>query len=358
MNRAALPAALFALFLAGCHHETPAATDRQDSHPVVVETTTVHRQAVTDRIDIPARVAANPTRVVRVFSQISGRVLALYVRPGQEVAKGQAIALIQSSDIAQARSDYEKARIEAARSELQLNRAQTLLQHEVLAQKDYDDLKAANDAAHSEVNRAMQRIHMLGFAVEGSSDTTTLKAPIAGAILDIGTATGEMQRSLDNASPIATIANLDQVWVLGDVYERDLATVKQGRPVNVTFAAYPGETVRGTIDNISDAMDPASLTLKARVVLRNPNHRYKPLMYATITIDRSTAQAFLVPPSAVIREGSQSVVFVQTAQGKYEKRSVSTGQSRDQMVEITSGLNDGDQVVIAGAALLRAPAGD
>lgn len=356
-SQALLVTGLFCLGIAGCHKEAPPQEAATAQRPVV-ETTAVHQQQVTDRLEIPARVAPDPTRVVHVYSQVSGRLSELFVRPGQEVSKGQTIGLIQSSDIAQARSDYEKARIEVTRADAQLNRAKDLLQHQVLAQKDYDDLLAASQAAHSEQLRAEQRIKMLGFSVEGNSDTTTLKAPISGAVLDIGTATGELQRSLDNANSIATIADLEEVWVLGDVYERDLATVKAGRPVDITFAAYPGEVFRGVISNVSDAIDPTSLTLKARIVLKNPGHKFKPLMYATLSMERATTSAYVLPQSAVIHEGTTDSVFIETSPGKYEKRNVTSGQIHGQTIEITSGLNDGDKVVTTGAALLRPPAGE
>ncbi|HVJ07083.1 MAG TPA: efflux RND transporter periplasmic adaptor subunit [Acidisarcina sp.] len=357
-TRARLLAAPLLFVLAGCHQKATPVADSPNSASSVVETAVVHSQQIVNKLDIPARVSPDPTRVVHVFSQISGRLAELYVRPGQDVARGQKIGLIQSSDVASARSDYEKAKIEALRADRQLDRAKLLLQHEVIAQKDFDDLQAASEAAHAEMSRTEQRIHMLGFSVGGSSDTAILKAPISGAVLDIGSATGEMQKSLDNAASIATIANLDEVWVLGDVYERDLASVKPGTAVDVTFSAYPQEVVHGKIANVSDAIDPTSLTLKVRVVLNNPNHRYKPLMYATITIDRSTSTAYVIPATAVIHEGAASYVFVQQSPGKYEKRIVSTAQSHGDTIAVTSGLHDGDSVVTTGAALLRAPAGD
>jgi cobalt-zinc-cadmium efflux system membrane fusion protein len=227
-----------------------------------------------------------------------------------------------------------------------------------MAQRDYDDLEAADQAAHAELTRAIQRIQMLGFAPEGSSDSVALHSPISGAVLEIGSASGEMQRSLDNASPIATVANLDSVWILGDVFERDLSTVRAAQSVEVNLPAYPGETLRGTISNISDVIDPTSRTLKVRVVLPNRQHRLKPEMFANLSIARTTAPEFVLPTTAVVHEGSSSYVFIQTAPGKYEQRQVATGALRGKTVVVTSGLKDGDQVVTTGAALLRAPTGD
>jgi membrane fusion protein, heavy metal efflux system len=358
MSRALWIATLLCLSCLGCHDRVPAASNGGDTQPTPIEVTTLHAQAVTDRLELAARVEPDPTRVVHIYSQVTGRLVELYVRPGQEVAKGQTIGLIQSSEIAEARADYDKAKIEVARSDHQLDRAKLLLQHEVMAQRDYDDIEAADQAAHAELTRTIQRIHMLGFSPEGSSDSVALRAPISGAVLEIGTASGEMQRSLDNASPIATIANLDSVWILGDVFERDLATVRSAQSVDVTLPAYPGETLRGTISNISDAMDPASRTLKVRVIVPNRQHRLKPEMFATLSVARTTAQQFIVPTAAVLHEGSSSYVFMPTAPGKYEQHQVTTGTIHDKTVVVTAGLKDGDQIVTTGAALLRAPSGD
>jgi cobalt-zinc-cadmium efflux system membrane fusion protein len=352
-------AAFSLLICLGCHDQASTSPESDDSpQKAAIEVSSVHPQSVTDRLVLAARVVPDPTRVVHIYSQITGRLVELYVRPGQDVTKGQTIGLIQSSEIAAARGDYDKAKIEAARSDRQLDRAKLLLQHEVMAQRDYDDLEAADQAAHAELARTIQRIHMLGFPPEGSSDSAPLLAPISGAVLDIGSASGEMQRSLDNASPIATVANLDPVWILGDVFESDLGTVRSAQSVEVTLPAYPGETLHGRISNISDAMDPASRTLKVRVVLPNPRHRLKPEMFANLSIARSTAPEFVLPTTAVLHEGSSSYVFLQTAPGKYDRHQVTTGALRGTTVVVTSGLKDGDQVVTTGAALLRAPSGD
>jgi cobalt-zinc-cadmium efflux system membrane fusion protein len=277
----------------------------------------------------------------------------LRVLPGQEVSRGQQLGVLQSSDAAQTRSDFQKARIEVARADLQLARAQQLLQHEVLAQKDYDDQKAVDDADHAELERARQALHMLGFSENDTSDMIPIRSPITGVVLDVGTATGELQRSLDNATAIATIANIDSIWVVGDMYPRDLASVKVRQPVEVSVVGYPGQTFHGNIDNISDSVDPTTLTLKVRVILQNPGHKLKPQMYATIAITNQQGDAIIVPSTAVIQSGNATFVFVATPDGKYVRRDVTLGTVRDTSDEITQGLQDGDRVVSTGAELLR-----
>ncbi len=284
-----LPAVWLAFFAAGCgsHSSSPAAPAAAKT---IVQTITVHPQKIVDRLNIPARVAANPTKVVQIFPPLSGRVMRFSVLPGQIVQAGQTIAILQSGNVAQARSDFEKAKIQVTLADAALKRGKLLLQHEVLAKADYEQLVAADDAAHSEQERARQVIHELGFSENNNSDEAPIRAPIGGVVLDTGAAVGEMQRSLDNATPLATIANLNQVWVLGDAYQNDLASIQVGRPVTVTFPAYPGLSMAGRVDNVSESLDPNTMAVKVRVVLANPQLRLKPQMFATISIDRSTVE--------------------------------------------------------------------
>jgi membrane fusion protein, heavy metal efflux system len=353
MKQLPLPfAALTLLAVTACRSgEAPpqTATPKQQ----VLETTVVHRRPMATQLVLPAHIMANPTEMVHVYPMLSGRVLSLRILPGQEVRKGQEIGTLQSSDAAQARSDFEKAKIEAGRADLQLARAKELLAHEVMAQRDYDDMQALDQADHAELERARQALHLLGFSETDTSDVVPITAPISGTVLDVGTGPGELQRSLDNATAIATIANIDSIWVVGDLYPRDQASVHVGQAAAITVNGYPGMTLHGTIDNISDAVDPTSLTLKTRVVLPNPGHRLKPAMYANLTVSGRQHDVIVVPSTAVIQNGHDVFVFVETAPGKYQRRDVTLGEANAASDEIAQGLNDGDIVVTTGAELLR-----
>jgi len=354
MNRIAVTAAalLAALSLSGCRgNESPAPTPTPKQQ--VVETVVVHRKQVTRQLTLPARVAANPTEMVHIYPLISGRVLSLRILPGQEVHKGETLGTLQSSEAAQARSDYEKAKIESDRADLQLNRAKELLAHDVMAQRDYDDLKALDAADHSELERARQALHVLGFSENDTTDVVPITAPISGVVLDVGTGPGELQRSLDNATAIATIANIDSIWVVGDLYPRDQGDVHSGQAAAITVTGYPDMTLHGRVNNISDAVDPTSLTLKVRVVLPNPQHRLKPDMYATMALTGAMQDVIEVPATAVIQNGHDTFVFVQTAPGKYERRNITLANTGTETDDVAQGLNDGEQVVSQGAELLR-----
>jgi cobalt-zinc-cadmium efflux system membrane fusion protein len=167
----------------------------------------------------------------------------------------------------------------------------------------------------------------------------------------VSAAPGELSRSLETSDPLTTIADLATVWVVGDVYEKDIAKIERGKPVTITCDAYPGQQWTGRVDSLFGAIDPATRTLKLRIALNNSNQRLKPEMFATIHVKVGTHKATVVPTTAIIHEGQTTSVFVETG-GKPEQRNVTTGQTVDGEVEIVSGLQPGLRVAADGAELL------
>lgn len=353
---ALLSAPVMCVAASSCRHQEPSPQTQQPTASIRVKT--VYAQPVDDTLRIPGRVEADPDKVVHIYAPLSGRLLNMTLVPGQEVRRGQPVAMLQSGDVAQARADFEKAHIEVIRADHALERGKLLASHEVLSQSDLQELQATDEAAHAELERARQRVHELGFSENGTSDVTSVAAPISGTVLDIGTAAGEMQRSLETTPGIATVANLDTVWVTGDVYEQDLHVIHPKQRVDITLNAYPGEVFHGTVANIGDSFDPTTHSVKVRVVLTNPGHRLKPAMFATLLISEPSQPRIVVPQAAVLHEGDVTIVYMPDGNGKYTTHKVTTGQSFGDKVEITSGLDNGDRVVTEGAAFLREPAGD
>jgi cobalt-zinc-cadmium efflux system membrane fusion protein len=346
----------FVLGIAGCKHNDPESETDQPKVNLKVET--VHAQSVTNVLEITGRVEADPEHLVHIYAPLSGRLTGMSLTPGQEVRKGQTIGMLQSGDVAQARADFDKARIESLRADRALARAKLLIAHEVMSQADYQEIVASDDAAHAEQERARQRVHELGFSEDGTSDVTAVTAPISGTILDVGTASGELQRSLETTNGIATVANLDTIWVTGDLFENDLGAVHLHQAVDILFSAYSGEVFHGTVANIGDSLDPATHAVKLRVVLANPGHRLKPAMFATLRISQPARTLIMVPLAAVLHNGEATEVYVPTGDGKFVERQVTTAATHGDRIEIASGLVDGDKVVTQGAAFLRQPVGD
>lgn len=343
------------LFVTGCNQprqetpKTPASDQPADSPVRYVKAV---EQTVPETLDLAAKVQPDPTRVVRIFPPASGRVTAVEVKPGDYVNRGQDVARLSSSDIAGARSDFAKANIEADRATRAMERQKVLFEHGAAAEKDFIDARAQADAAHAELARAKQRLELLNVNPSATTDYVTLVSPAPGVVLDVNAAPGEFSKSLESANPLITIADLKTVWIVGDLYEKDIAKVKRGEAVTITFQAYPGKQWSGRIDSLSGALDPSTRTLKVRVTLPNSDQSLKPEMFGTIHVKSGAHQALVIPAPAVIREGTTTTVFVNNA-GKPEQRAVTVGQTVDGTVEILSGLRAGDEVAADGAELLK-----
>jgi membrane fusion protein, heavy metal efflux system len=344
-----------ALLLTGCNQPTrnianASGNDQPGDSPV--RYIKVVQQTLPETLDLAAKVQADPTKVVRIFPPASGRVIAIEVKPGDRVRRGQTVASLSSSDVASARSDFEKANIEAERATRAMERQKVLFEHGAAAEKDYIDARAQADAARAELARARQRLALLNVSPSTTTDRVTLVSPDNGVVLDVSAAPGEFSKSLESANPLITVADLSTVWVVGDAYEKDVAKVGRGKPVTVTLQAYPGQQWSGRVDSVSGALDPTTRTLKVRVALPNPDQRLKPEMFGTIHLKTGTHQALVVPSAAIIREGNAATVFVKNA-GKPEQRTLTVGQTADGNVEILTGLHAGDEVAADGAELLK-----
>jgi len=366
--RMSVPVALcLAIVMAGCgghspETESPAPAIAQRgqvyvaSDPRGIRVVTAKEKAVPDLLVAPAHVEPDPTQVVHVFAPVGGRLTAMKVRPGDHVARGALIAQLDSGDVAGDLASYQVAKATADLKERALSRAAELYQHHAIAQKDYEQAQADAASAQVALNQARDQARILGIDPASAtwSSHVDVRAPRAGVVLDVGAAAGEFSKSLGATDPLCTIADIETVWVVGDVLESDVAAVKIGAMAQISMNAYPGKTWPGRMAAIGDVIDPMTHTMKVRVVLANPGFLLKPEMYGTLSVVRSTSEAILIPDSAVVREGMSAYVFVKKADNQFEKRDVTPGRSAGDQVMIKTGLKTGESVVSEGALLLRA----
>lgn len=322
-----------------------------------VRTAVAQGQRLPDYVDVAGRVQADPTRVVRVYPPVGGRLVSVDIRPADRVAQGQVLAVLASSDVAVARAAYRQAQADAHVKQQGVERSRLLYEHNVIALRDYQQAQADAAMASAALESATERLALLDVDTTSSSDQLAVRAPRAGVVTDVAAAPGEYAKSLDNANPLCIIADLTTIWVVGDVYEKDLASMRLGDWADVLVSAYPGEPWRGRISAISNTVDTTTRSVKIRLVLANPGLRLKPDMFATIRVLRSMRSVPVVPQTAILREGTSAYLFVQTSPGHFERRLVTLGRDiNPSQVEVTSGLVPGETVLIEGAELLRAAA--
>jgi membrane fusion protein, heavy metal efflux system len=323
-----------------------------------IQTQVVQTSSIPQYLDLPAHIEADPTRVVHVFAPAGGRIIEMNVRAWDRVTKGQTLATLESSDLARAVADYRKALADNQVKQKALARSADLIAHSAISEREYQQAQADADQAKAEVSAAREQIQVFGMDPDHASTQLVVKAPRDGIVLESGGAAGEFSQALSAPSPLFTIADIDSIWALGDIYERDVSSVKTGQQVEVTLNAYPDEHWSGRVGVVSDTVDPATRTLQVRVILPNPDARAKPGMFGTVRILRSTASGIVVPAAAVLREGNDSYVFVGKGEGRFERRSVQIGPSRGNTLGILSGVKPGETIVTQGALLLRSAGQD
>jgi cobalt-zinc-cadmium efflux system membrane fusion protein len=328
---------------------------------IVVEPAT--DQEIDDTLVTSGRVTFEDIKVGHVFSPVTGRVARIGVELGERVKAGQTLAAIQSPDISQWTSDVAKADADLIAAEHDVQREKDLLDKNATSHKDYEAAEDAYRQARAEKQRALQKAFLLR---AGGVDTVTqgyaLVAPLDGEVLARNLSVGtEVQGQYSGGTQeLFTVGELDEVWVLADLYEIDLARVQSGAKCSVRTVAYRDKTFEGKVDWISPMLDPNSRTAKVRCTFANTERMLKPDMFTTATISVASRKALALPKTAVLHLGDQTVVFIDrgaAADNKhhFERVPVAVDEALGGLwLPVLHGLNAGDNVVTKGADALQA----
>src|SRR5262252_1189907 len=313
----------------------------------------VAQQEIQRKLVLPAVVEADPSRTVKVLPPVTGRVTDLKVQLGERVTQGQELAVIDSGDLAQAYADIEKARAAVTLTKKALDRLLGLEKAGGAAIKDREQAQNDYDQAVAEVERAQSRLRVIGVPADQKEQSRllTLKAPVAGSVIDLEVARGAFVN--DPTAAIMTIANLGTIWVTANVPEKDTALVTKGQDVNVVFSAYPGEVFAGKVLFLSDVLDPDTRRTKIRIAFENPDVRLKPNMFADATVLAPPQMMEVVPTQALVLKDETDRVFVEVAPWTFEPRSVEVGFQQGDQAVVDHGLRAGERIVVKGGVLLN-----
>jgi len=302
---------------------------------------------------LPAVVEADPARLIKAAPPLAGRVAQLKVGLGERVVAGQPLVVIDSPDLGTAYSDYDRAKVLLALASKTRERLRELQKIGGAAMKDLQQAETDYVTAEVELQRATARLQQIGVepeAVNKSSRTVTVVAPMAGSVIDLGVAPGEYWN--DPTAAMMTIADLKTVWVSASVPEKDTSLVAKDQPVAVVFAAYPGEVFSGKVLFVSDVLDPTTRRTKVTIAFDNPGTRLRPGMFASVTFYAPVQKVPVVPTSALVLKDDETQVFVETAPWTFEAHAVDIGFQQGSEAALTRGVNVGDRIVVRGGALL------
>jgi cobalt-zinc-cadmium efflux system membrane fusion protein len=321
----------------------------------------VHAQSVSDGLRLPGVVEPNAYRQVSVTPLVSGRVVGVSAQLGDRVRKAQSLAQVYSPEVAEARTKYVAAKAMLDAHDRELQRTQKLVEIGAASRQELERVHAEHAAQTAEVESTRSRLQLLGADVDGSSPspsqenaTASVPAPIDGVVTE---RLANVGLNVDSTTKLFTVVDLSNVWIVADVYERDLQRVREGTRATVTTTAYPDRPLEGRVSFIDPQLNAATRTAKVRVEVANPRGELRLGMYTDVAIAAAgAASALTVPKDAIQSVGDRQVVYVAAAddQTKFVEREVRLGRALDDRVEVLSGLSAGDSIVSKGSFFVRA----
>lgn len=319
-------------------------------------TTKVELRPGGEGVSVVGELQADQGRYAEVGAPVTARVVHLLAAPGQNVRAGQVLAEVQSVELGRARADYDTAQARATLARTALERKRALADR-IVPRREVQEAEADLAAAQAEVRAAEATLRALGASARSGGDASRLPlvAPIAGTVIERNIALGQM---IDPEHVAFRIGDLGSLWLVAHAFERDAMRIAVGARARVTLAAYPGQAFGGRVTYIGRQVEAASRTIPVRVELANPQQVLRPGMSATAWLQVSTAgqNVVTVPVAALQRVRDQWVVFVPKSDRTFEIRTVGRGRDLQGEVEVLTGVQPGETVVVDGAFLLKAEA--
>ncbi|MGE5437540.1 MAG: efflux RND transporter periplasmic adaptor subunit, partial [Syntrophothermus sp.] len=273
----------------------------------------------------------------------SGRIEKLFVRnTGDYISKGSPVFEIYSPTLVEAQNDLLIA----------LNNGAA----------NYSLTNNSNNNNYLGQNKILEssrkKLELMGFTQKQIADlennrqiqyTTTYYAPVSGVVIEKNIQNGMY---VNEGAKLFEVGNLSKLWNISDVFEKDLTNIKVGTKVKVELKSFPGETFDGTVTMIYPVVNTQTRTVQVRSEIVNKGNKLKPQMYGETTFNLSNINGLFIPEAAVLQTGKRNIVWIKTPDEMYEGREIQLASKFNGMYQVTSGLNEGDEIVSKGAYLI------
>jgi Cu(I)/Ag(I) efflux system membrane fusion protein/cobalt-zinc-cadmium efflux system membrane fusion protein len=322
----------------------PLQLSAQRLQEIGVTTAVAELKSVSDNLNVPGNVDIDEEKLSYVQTRFPGWIQDVFANATyQYVRKGQPLFTVYSPDLVSSEQEYLLA--------MQNQKAFASDMHGMAAHESGWLLKAAEE-----------RLLQFGVPAQTITDlehsgrvqrNMTIDSPSSGYITE--------RNALPNAyvqpeTKLYTIADLSTVWVYANVFQNDVGRLRPGDQAQVTVDAYPGRHFNGRIDQILPQVDPATRTVRVRLVFSNPGVVLKPGMYVNVAIAVSLGRQLVIPASAALQAGSRAVAFIDHGNGNLEPRTIQTGPQLDDSIVVLSGLKPGERVVSSANFLVDSEA--
>jgi cobalt-zinc-cadmium efflux system membrane fusion protein len=302
----------------------------------------------------------NEDAYAEVGSPIAARVMRVQAAPGDAVVAGQVLAELQSVELGKSRADYLAARARAELARAELERKQGLATDQIAPQREVQAAQAEASTAEAALQAARAALGALGISEKeidapGLDAGFLLRSPVAGVVLERDAVRGRMS---DPARPLFRIADLSRLWLTVHASERDAVRIAAGTTARVEFPALPGRAFSGTVALVGREVEISSRTIPVRIDVVNDAGLLRPGMSATawVPLGGQGETVVAVPAASLQRVSDGWCVFIPHGEDAFEVRHVGRGRDLGGYVEILSGLQPGETVVVDGAFLLKAEA--
>lgn len=323
-------------------------------------TTAVESRSGGESTTILGELHPNENTYAEIGAPIASRIVTINVSPGQWVAAGQVLAVLQSSEVGKARSDAITAQSRLDLATRTLERKRRLGAERIVAQREIQEAEANMEAATAELRAAKATLRSLGVSGEDAEHLTDaptfpLRSSVSGTVIERDAVQGQLA---EPNKALFRVGNLSRLWLTVHAFERDAVRVKTGSTSRVAFPALPGRAFTGRVILVGKQVEPESRTVPVRIEIDNRDGTLRPGMSATawLTVGQGTGNVLAVPAASLQRLQERWIVFIPRSETEFEMREVGRGRDLGGEVEILSGLKAGETVVVDGAFLLKAQA--
>jgi cobalt-zinc-cadmium efflux system membrane fusion protein len=334
--------------------------DSEQLELIGIKTEKLKYKIVSQHIKTTAEIQFNANKLFHIGPRIKGRVVEIFADFGDEVKEGQELAVLDSIELGEARSLFLKAKTKMEVALANYEREKRLWEKKISSEKEMLNAKGEYFIAKADFEAIENKLHLLGLSEDDIQSTISqlhtnehfpLHSPYKGTVIEKHITLGEMT---DPDTTLFTIANLDILWIILNIYEKDLARVDLDQKVEVYVSAYPEEEFNGHTTYISNVVEESTRTVKVRVEIDNSKRMLKPGMFATAKIvTGEPKEIFTVPLSSIQRLKGKEVVFLVKGDGVFECCTIKTGREFETDIEVLEGVKEGEQVVTEGTFYLK-----
>ncbi len=338
-----------------------------------IHTGRVHKQSLSARVVLPGVMALNQNRTAHVSAFVHGQISDLSVDLGNRVLRGQPLITLNSPEFAQLQADFLSARAKYNLSRTEYQRARALWEAKAIEEKEYLRRQAEHEKLATEYGALGSQLHSLGlthdqiealiqkcsliedleYKCEVADPHLPILSPLSGTVIYRDAVKGA---HIEPEKILLTVSDLDVLWALLDVYEKDIPRVTKKSRVTIQTALYSGRAFPARITHISDLIDEKLRTLKIRAEVDNPDGVLKPGMYVQGLLESEVnagEMVLAVPEEAVQNLEGEKVVFVREAPDVFAVRNVRLGDKVGELRIILAGLTEREDVVLEGAFTLK-----